>query len=194
MVSKAQKLKLKKISRGRPFIQNVAREPNGRISRAKRIREPADNLALKVRARKMGVSVNEARDPRLATYIGRLAILGIEEGAGGISDTQYEAALKFLEVRNRYLWAIGSPAAIHEESGGVLDDVGYAEATKRDIVRYEAMMEAVSEAQFFNRSDNLVAALQYLVVDDVALPHMVGTLRVALNLLCHHFFIDKCMS
>jgi len=40
----------------------------------------------------MGVGVEEARDPRLATYIGRLARLGVETGAGGISSAQYDAA------------------------------------------------------------------------------------------------------
>jgi len=63
--------------------------PNGRISRAVTPQEPADRLALVVRAQKMGVGVEEARDPRL---VGRLARLGVETGAGGISSAQYDAA------------------------------------------------------------------------------------------------------
>jgi len=184
--SKAEKLKHKRAARGRPFTPDVAREPNGRISRAKRIREPADRLALSVRARHLGVSVEEARDPRLSTYIGRLYRLGAQ--AGGLSEEQYDAALAFLEIRNKYLWAIGSPAALHEEGTGVLDDVGYEEAVKRDRARYGAMLKALQTAQFEHRHDNLFAALQYLVIDDVELPHMLGALRLALNALNNHFF------
>jgi len=114
--SKAGKLKIKRTARrGRPLTPNVAREPNGRISRSAAHQEPADRLALAVRARKLGVGVEEARDPRLATYIGRLAILGAKDGAGGISGTQYDAAQTFLEVRNNYQRAILSSGAIWEE-------------------------------------------------------------------------------
>jgi len=111
--SKARKLKIKRaVRRGRPLTPNVAREPNGRISRRVTPQEPADRLALAVRARKLGVRVEEARDPRLATYIGRLAILGAKKGAGGISAAQYDAAQTFLEVRNNYQQAILSPGAL----------------------------------------------------------------------------------
>jgi len=101
--SKAGKLKIKRAARRvRPLTLNVAREPNGRISRRTTLQEPANRLALAVRARKLGVGVEEARDPRLATYIGRLAILGAEKGVGGISGAQYDAAQTFLEVRNHH--------------------------------------------------------------------------------------------
>jgi len=49
-------------------------------------------------------------------------------------------------------------------------------------------MKTLQEAQFDNRAANLGAALQYLVIDDLELPHMIGTLRLALNALHRHFF------
>jgi len=189
--SRAAKLRRYK-RRGRPLTPNVAREPNGRISRAKVPPEPANRLALEVRARRMGVSVSEARDPRLATYIGRLYRLGAEHG--GISRDQYAAALAFLEIRNNYQRAILSQGATWDECTQRTFGESEEETTRRNIARYEAMMKALREAQFDVPHENLYAPLQYLVIDDLELPYMIGTLRVALNLLCHHFFIDKNMS
>jgi len=187
-LSKAGKLRHKRAARrGRPLTPNVMREPNGRISRAITLPEPADKLALEVRARQLGVSVEAARDARLATYIGRLAILGVEDGAGGISDEQYKAAQTFLEIRNNWLRAIGSPAAVFEERIGLPDGQAQEEAVRHDKARYEAMMTALQEAQFDNRQENLRAALQYLVIDDLELAYMIGALRLALNALHRHF-------
>jgi len=184
----AAKVKARRVEwakRGRPMIEGVFREPNGRISRAKKPPEPADKLALEARARQLGVSVRQARDPRLGSYIGRLVILGAEHG--GLSEAQYGAALRFLEVRNNWLRAIGSTAAHYEERVASSEDDSQEEAVKRDKARYEAMMKALQEAQFDNRQENLGAALQYLVIDDLELPYMIGTLRVALNALSRHF-------
>jgi len=204
-LSKAGKLKIKRAMRrakvGRPFIEGVAREPNGRISRAITPPEPADKLALTVRARQLGVSVEAARDPRLGTYIGRLSILGVEarggegetrtgsvKNAGGISREQYDAAQTFLEVRNNYLRAILSPAAVYDERIALTDGETQEEAAKRDIARYEAALRAVQAAQLESPTDNLYAALQCLVIEDKELPYMVGTLRLVLNALHRHFF------
>jgi len=187
--SKAGRLKARRGRRGRPpIIPNRPREPNGRISRARSVREPADRLALVVRARQLGVSVEQARDPRLATYIGRLNRLGKDDG---LSYAQYQAALTFLQIRNNWLRAIGSPAAHYEERIGLSDEQNQEEAVKRDKARYEAMRQALKEAQFDAPHENLYAALQYLVIDDLELPHMVGTLRLALNALDRHFCCKK---
>jgi len=187
--SKAGKLKIKRAARrGRPLTLNVAREPNGWISRRTTLQEPANRLALAVRARKLGVGVEEARDPRLATYIGRLAILGAEKGAGGISGAQYDAAQTFLEVRNHYQWAISSPDAIWEERAQRTFGETEDETTRRNIARYEAICKSLQEAQNTSPYENIGAALQYIVIEDRELPHMLGTLRLALNALARHFY------
>jgi len=193
--SKGKKLATKRHARGkvgRPLVEGMAREPNGRISRTRRPSEPVDKLALQARARKMGVSIEQARDPCLATYIGRLYRLG--DKAGGISRDQYAAALTFLEVRNNWSRAILSPGATWDECAQRTFGETQEETTRRNIARFEAMMKAIREAQLFNRTDNLQAVLQYIVIDDLELPHMVGTLRVILNVLHKHFFIDRHMS
>jgi len=191
-LSKAGKLALKRqiraggaSRRGRPRIEGVAREANGRISRAVNPPEPADKLALEVRAWKTGVSVEEARDPRLATYIGRLARLGAQDG---LSARQYEAALIFLEVLNDYRKAIVSPAAIWGDIALTGEEAGLTieEATSRAKARYQGAIAAVQEAQAQNPHDNLYAALQYLVIEDRELPAMVGTLRLLLNALAKY--------
>jgi len=177
--SKAGKLKIKRaVRRGRPLTPNVAREPNGRISRRVTHQEPADRLALMVRARKLGVGVEEARDPRLATYIGRLAILGAKKGAGGISGAQYDAAQTFLEVRNNYQRAILSSGATWEECVQRTFGEMEAETTRRNIARYEAMMKSLQQAQSAAPCENLSAALQYIVIEDRELPHVS---RASLN-------------
>jgi len=144
-------------------------------------------LALEVRARHLGLSVDEVRDPRTATYIGRLAMMGAE--AGGLSEQQYQVAQKFLEIRNNYQRAILSPDAAWEER--VIRTFGETEeeTTRRNIARYEAMMKAVQEAQLKSPNENFHAALQYLVIEDKELPHMVGTLRLVLNALYRHFHL-----
>jgi len=186
--SKAGKLKIKRaVRRGRPLTPNVAREPNGRISRALKPQEPADRLALAVRARKLGVRVEEARDPRLATYIGRLALLGVKNGAGGISAAQYDAAQTFLEVRNNYQQAILSPGALWGECAQKTFGETGEEAARRNIARYEEMMKSLQEAQNTAPCENLGAALQYIVIEDREMHHMLGTLRLALNALARHF-------
>jgi len=187
-LAKAARLKAKRTRRGRPFIQDTVREPNGRISRARRGRDPADRLALGIRARQLGVSIEDARDPRLASYIGRLNRLGKSDG---LSIEQYQAAQTFLQVRNNWLRAIGSPAAHYEERIGLSDGEFQEEAVKRDKARYEAMMKAIKEAQFDAAHEPLGVALQYLVIDDLELPHMIGTLRLALNALDRHFCCKK---
>jgi len=48
----------------------------------------------------------------------------------------------------------------------------------------------VSEAQFEERSENLYAALQYVVVEDKELPHLLGATRIVLNAL-HRLFMQS---
>jgi len=48
-------------------------------------------------------------------------------------------------------------------------------------------MKALYQAQSAAPYENLATALQYLVIEDKELPHMLGTLRLALNALARHF-------
>ena len=184
--SKAGKLRAKR-RRGRPRIQGIVREPNGRRSRAKRPREAIDKLAIRMRAKHTGLSEKQARDPRAESYIGRLFMLGSE--SGGISEEQYNAAIRYLEINNDYKKALQSPAAYYDDLSTVADPERYEEFCKRAKRQYKEARAAIQEAQFDNRFDNLYAALQYIVLEDLELPHLVGTTRLVLNVLSRHFFL-----
>ncbi len=62
----------KRAKRGRPRIRGCVREQNGRVSRAKTPREPANKLTIEMRAKHFGLTVEEAKNPLSGTYIGRL--------------------------------------------------------------------------------------------------------------------------
>ncbi|WP_375645121.1 MULTISPECIES: hypothetical protein [unclassified Bartonella] len=171
----------KRTKRGRPRIKGCIREPNGRISRAKTPHEPMDKLAIEMRAKRFCLTIEEAKNPLSSTYIGRLYL------QGEINQDQYDAAQKYLEVKNNYLCAKGLPNAIYDNFTPSSNE----EAQKRWIARathcYEVTKEAIKEAQHLYRQYNLYAALQYLVIEDQSLTHLVSSLRIVLNALHKHF-------
>ena len=177
----------KKLKRrpGRPRLEGILREPNGRPSRAKKPREAVDRLAILMRAKHTGLSETDAKDPRASTYIGRLFIAGIDKG--GISEDQYNAALKFIEVDNNYKKALLSPTAYYDEFNSTPNPERYEAFCKRAKKQYLAAREAIQEAQFDNKIDNLYAALQYIVLEDREMHHLVGAVRLVLNALNKHF-------
>lgn len=177
---------VKKIG-GRPRIHGKLREPNGRVSRAKGPKEPIDKLAIEVRARRFGLNFNEAKNPMAATYIGRLAMKG---AANGLSQDQYDAALQFLKIRNDYRCSLLSPGAFYEKTGQTMNVDNMQEYTDwvlRARQRYAKAMKAIQEAQFDNGHENLYAALQYVIINDVELDNLLGAARMVLNALARHF-------
>src|SRR5690606_18937220 len=110
--SKAAKIKAKR-SRGRPKKEGVMREPNGRRSRAK---EHPAKAAIDARMRIFNLTKDQAMDQKAATNLGRLAMMG---RADGLSQDQYEAALRYLDVRNDYQKSLLSPGAYFEPNGSV---------------------------------------------------------------------------
>ncbi|WP_455466818.1 hypothetical protein [Bartonella sp. B39] len=171
----------KRAKRGRPRIKGCMREKNGRISRAKAPRDPVDKLAIEIRAKRFGLTIEDAKNPLSGTYIGRLYLQGV------IEQDQYDAAQKYLEVRNNYLCAKGLPNAIYDDFTPSSNE----EAQKRWIERathcYEETKEAIKEAQYLYHKHNLYASLQYLVIEDQMLPHLVNSLHIVLNALHKHF-------
>lgn len=181
MASKAEKLRRK---RGRPKIDNVAREPNGRISR-----NPNDtnSAEVKQRAERLGLTVVQARDQKAATYIGYLNLLGKVDG---ISDNQYDAALKFLDLRRSYLLAIKAPNAERSEegSGNTNSEISdsYVEWCEETIKRYGDCRKAIQEHQNQCRQ-NLWGALDLCLIQGHRMHHMVGDIRTLCNALIMFF-------
>ena len=180
MASKAAKLKQKRESRGRPKIEHVAREPNGRISRS-----PLDTNCdmLELRADRLGLSINNAKDPRASSYIGYLNLIGKVDG---ISDDQYEAAQKYLALRRSYLLAIKAPNAERsEESAGTPSpDISetYVDWCQNTVDRFDECRKVIQRAQNESRA-NLWAALDLCVIQGHRLDHMIGDIRLLCNAL-----------
>lgn len=184
MASKTTKIKGK---RGRPKMENAAREPSGRVSRSGISHPPADIVALRARAIRMGLSVEQARDQKAGTFIGALNIIG---KAGGLSDDQYEGATRFLELRSSYLMAIKAPSADRDNGtpAGSSGDISenYEKWCKATIERYGECKKAIQTAQNEVRL-NLWAALDFCVIKGERQPHMIGDLRVVCNILARFF-------
>jgi len=170
--------------RGRPRIEGKLREKNGRITRAK---NPVQQVALEARARHNGLKAHQAVDPKAENYLGVLSLLGAHDG---ISAEQYEAAQRFLTIRNEYRKSLLSPGAYYEASDrrfGSDDMEEYSAWAARVRKRYALALRAVQEAQLDNGQENLYAALHYVVMEGRRLPHLLGATRMVLNALYRHF-------
>lgn len=174
---------------GRPRKSGAKRTRSGRISRAKSAyNENAEGIAL--RQRMFGLSEQDARDQKAAAYVGRLSLAGRKNNADGLTEAQYNAAQDYLKAYEAFQRAVKSPDALRTGEGAILspESEGYADWCQRAIDRFEAMQKAIKREQCLheNRGANMFAAIDYLLVRDMELPHMIGDLRLALNAIGHH--------
>lgn len=179
----AQKLKAK---RGRPKMDVPFREPNGRAARSE---DPPDKLALETRARRLGITLIDAKDQKAGSFIGYLYMLGADDG---LSTSQYEGACKYVELRRDYLRSIkAADATLHNDTpgGGGGDSVSdqYIEWCKGKVASYDKLRKAVQEAQNVDRAANYWAALDLCIVRDTHIHNMVGDVRSVCNVLARHF-------
>lgn len=199
--TRAVKLKRK---RGRPKIEGVEREPNGRISRTK---EAPSKLALEARARMFKISVEDAKDQQAGTFLGRLhmAYIGWEkrekykrekapQPEQSLSTRQYHALLSCKQAHNDFLCAVGAPGAQYDRHlGSDGNEETHAEWCRNAKERWigadqkGGIRQAIYEAQEQERQLNLWAALDLCVFQEQYLPHMVPTLRTLGNTLARHF-------
>ncbi|EJF78619.1 hypothetical protein MCO_00604 [Bartonella sp. DB5-6] len=179
-------MKIRK-KRDRPKIIKRLREPNGRISRAKSSPLSFSQPTIEMRAKHLGLSIEEAKNPLVGTYIGRLCLQGYKQDASGISKEQYDTAQQYLQIRNDYLCAKGFPSGYYDDFTHTSDEKAHKQWIQKATNRYEDMKEAIKEAQHLYRQYNFHAALQYLVVEDQPLPYLVCSLRIILNALHKHF-------
>lgn len=182
----------KRKARGRPRKEG-AREENGRLQRDTK-REAADKVPLAVRARMSGITIAQAKDQKAGTFIGLLRIRAEQDTRDtiGITKDQYDALVRFGAIARDYRRAIGVPGAGQCEEGGSGNggpeiSEGYVRWCSRARQRHAEAMDAVMEAQMGNRTDHLLGALQYCVVEDLRMWHLVGALRLAANALSAHF-------
>lgn len=171
----------KHAKRGRPRIEGCIREPNGRISRTKMPHDPIDKLAIEMRAKRFGLTIEEAKNPLSGTYIGRLYLQGV------INQDQHDAAQKYLEVRNDYLCAKALPNAIYDKMPSSSDEEARKKWVEFATKKFLNMQEVIKETQHLYRQHNFYAALQYLVSEDQELPYLVPSLQIILNALQKYF-------
>lgn len=176
---------------------------NGRLSR-----KPADIMqrfhgaldseereilrpGIEARVRLHGVAPEVSRDQKAGSFVGRLC-MGKE-----ISVAQYEAAMTYLEDHRNNLIAIRAPrdpsgVDLNRVQGGS-GDAENVEFYQRATKRWRDAQNAVQERQNELRGAGaLIAALDYCLVRDTELYHMVGWLREGLNALVRHYgLVDK---
>lgn len=182
--------------RGRPRKIDIVREPNGRPSR--KAKDPPSKLALEVRARMTGLSIERAHDQQAGQWLGRLHMAyqawhkkdrndDKQQPSQSISTGQYHALLSYQTLHNNYLKAVGAPGAVYDGGGQGLGDEDAAETWARHSkAKYKAAREVIQTAQNSSQG-NLWAALDHCVIQEQQMPHMIGDLRVLANALATHF-------
>lgn len=171
----------------------VKREPNGQAQRPNRktAEDEVMSVAKTYRERVLSVPKDELLNQMAGSFIGRLCI------SGEISVSQYDAAQSFIEDYRNNAMAIRAPrdpgsVDYNRVQGGSLDAESVA-FYQRATSRWRSAFEAVQSRQNELRGAGaLYAALQYCVLEDKALPHLLGWLREGLNALVRHYgLVDR---
>ncbi|WP_375607306.1 MULTISPECIES: hypothetical protein [unclassified Bartonella] len=159
------------------------RKKDAYISQVKVRQDSVNQLAIEMRAKRFCLTIEEAKSPLAGSYVGRLCLQGV------LTQDQYDAAQKYLEVRNDYSCAKGLPSAVYDEMPSSSDDKAREKWVERATEQFCNMQEVIKETQCLYKQYNLYAALQYLVSEDQTLPYLINSLQIALNAL--HKYFDK---
>lgn len=184
------------------------RYPNGRINYRSRATknaiakeeaaeaEAAKKAAIDARVRVFGLTEEQAQNRWGATAAGRL-IFG-DAGPASQKERQWDAVKQFWDLRDRYLTAIAAPK---EGSGGGirrgmpdLDDYEYQEWCGRQVKAWDDFQSFLRDVQNENREANLYAVLQYVIVEDRDMYHMLGDLRLLTNHMVRFFRVDGALE
>lgn len=141
--------------------------------------------AISARQRLFGLSEADAKEGAAGSVVGRLLLNKV------IRRDQYDAAKRYLEVRNAYQRAIGAVPDFTQprDPFAASDDPERAwKAFCGHAIRaHGAMMAVVREVMVSERSPDAAAALDVLLCRDVHEPHLLGGFRVVTNALGKHF-------
>lgn len=166
---------------GRPRKQNVAREPNGRISRSTEICKQA----IYARMRLFGLTEKSAGSYLAGTVVGRMVM------QGSLTRDQYDATIEYSRRRNAYQCAIGAKADYKEPRPDHEPDGDFESFCRKAKLDHAEMIEALSELCVSLRSPAPMSALDVFVVRDIYESTLEGDLRLALNRLVKTFFEAK---
>ena len=173
---------------GRKRLNGVKRTASGRRSRAGDAYQ--ENIEpILTRMRMHGLSEKDARDQKASSFIGRLQLTKV------INQAQYDAAIAFFQIHDNYKRAISAPDGMKSSggAGGGGETEGHAGWCRNAIAKYDHAIAAVQDEQnlFIHRGASMIAALDYLVLRDEQMWHLVGDCRLALNALAHHLGIER---
>lgn len=188
-----------------PKRKQAKREPNGRASR--RLEEQAVQAVAKdsaldltqretvaagvaARFRVHNVALELGVDQMAGSYVGRLCM------AGTITPEQYHAAEMYAQEAEAYARACATPRQpgaidLNATKGGAGGEENEAR-TRLAYQRYESSRRAIQRKQDQLRlGSHLFGAMQYLVINDLPLDHLIGDLSLALDALVAHYELDR---
>ena len=183
------------------MVRGRKRKPGKRYPCGKRVREETEREAmstvLEARKRHYGVSIQQARDERLGTALGRLAFRGL------ISDLQYQAGLAFAELYQQHNVTVGLPMPSPSSVTGLLVNEGIFGSSPSEPVlevidnvkrRYAEATAALADChreQRLSPGRPPTFVVYRMICADEDVQHRdaddIGNLRVALNALVRVF-------
>ncbi|CAN7495807.1 hypothetical protein LJR231_003478 [Phyllobacterium sp. LjRoot231] len=178
---------------GRPRLENVEREPNGRPLRSQRKTETeaeTRKVAVQARARIYGAPEAECVRPEYGSVLGRLYM------TGHINKLQLEAGNRTAEDFGRYygLTGIPHPSAKAQDITrvkGMGGEVSY-EAARKATNRVMAIEQALGEVVVQSRSVTSVVKRVCVMDEDLGISETMRAQLVAgLNRLVVFFGVDK---
>jgi hypothetical protein len=179
---------------GRPRVEGIDREPNGRRRRSTPVdsKEALENKSVVLAQRaKLGLNEDEARDQRALTFIGRLNLRYHRDGGKSdplsLSDEQYREAQDMQRSYNAYQRAIGSKPEYQEkpENAGASagDPLAYERFCTAAVSAWDARRKTVSQHMQEVGSPNGSEFIRLCVLQDYELPHLVRAGKALLSAL-----------
>lgn len=143
------------------------------------------------------LSIEQAKDQKAGSFLGRLHMAYLAwakedrnrpQPELSLTTTQYGALAQYQEMHNDWRKAVRAPGAYYEPHlGSSGDEDAHARWANQAKEKYTLTREAIQEAQNFDRANNLWAALDLCVLQELELPHMMGSLRTLANALARHY-------
>lgn len=161
------------------------REPNGRPQRRSvgTAEQDAMRTAIEYRQRVFGISPVDVRDQKAATLLGRLCL------SGAVSEAQWQAGEDWLKLVNSVYSAVNAPRGFRTAGSMALalDEDAETERYRLIKARFDAANAAIEEHAPVVERIARMRVLTSVVVNEVDVPTLHGTLRMALNGLVRYF-------
>lgn len=147
----------------------------------------------------MNISIADAQSQEAGSWLGilHLAYLAwdksrkyndVQQPSLSLPTGSYHALLSAQQAYNDYLKAISAPGAYYEPIFGAQgDEEAHANWCNHARKKWKTIQDAIHEAQEQDRTSNLWAALDYVVLREMEAPHMIASVRSLGNCLSRHF-------